>query len=190
MPSKKVWFARDADLMIDNVISSVSGSSTLESQISATGTWTSRVKNVGVELGERDIEPINVMGLQQLKQENRPQIVTMTFNTVFYPQGATTNTTLFAFLFGVGSAVGVTGYNRYQAGEKANNDRTEMAVLVKMTRPGGAVTDTATILLNNATVTAGPVRWDAEGHLEQEWTVKCLAADLYIDTGVTADPAT
>jgi hypothetical protein len=191
MANRNVWFMRNAELKIDTVVyPAVSGSTPLESQISATGTWTSRVKNVKLETGVRDISPINVMGIQQLKQEDRPQIVTLTFNTVFYPQGAATNTTLNDFLFGLGAAVGSTGYNRYQGGEKATNDRTDMAVLLKFERPTAAVATTCTFLLNNATITAGPVTSDAEGHTEQEWTAKCLAVDLYMDTGVTADPAT
>lgn len=191
MANRDVWFMRDASLLIDNFISSVASDSSLESQVSATNTWTSRVKNVRLEIGMMDIAPINVMGIQQLKQENRPEIVTLTFNTVMYPQGsASANETLFDFLFGDGAAVGATGYNRYQGGEKSSGYRTDMAILLKCTRPGASVSDTVTFLLNNATVTDGPVSADAEGHYEQEWTVKCLAADLYIDTGITADPAT
>jgi len=189
MASKNVWFMRDAELKIDNLIAAVSGSTSLESQLSATGTWTSRVKNVKLELGDMDISPINVMGIQQLKQEDRPQIVTLTFNTVMYPQGSASNTTLYDFLFGAGASVGATGYFRYGGGEKASGYRTDMAVLVKCTRPGAAVSSTISFLLNNANAISGPVSADAEGHFEQEWTVKCLACDLYIDTGVSADPS-
>lgn len=189
MPSKKVWFFKDSALSIGPTISVVSGASTLESQLSASGTWTSRVKDTNIDLGERDIEPINVMGVQQLKQENRPTIVTLTFNTVMYPEGSTSGVSLFDFLFGQGAAVGATGYNRFQGGEKTANDRAGIAVLVKASRPGTAVSDTVTFLLNNADVTAGPVKADAEGHYEQEFTVKCLQQDLYLDTGITTDPS-
>lgn len=194
MANRNVWFMKDAELLIGTAIGSIVDSTTLESQITAvlTNTWTSRVKNVKIEPGMMDISPINVMGIQQLKQEGRPEIVTLTFNTVMYPQGSeSANETLLDFLFGDGAAVGETGYNRYQGGEKvAAAHRTDMAILLKCSRPNAAVTDIVTFLLNNATVTAGPITADAEGHFEQEWTVKCLAVELFMDTGLTADPAT
>lgn len=192
MASNKVWFAKDAVLKISGTPVTLGTTDTVANLISSTGTWSSRVKNVRIEQGTRDIEPINVMGVQQLKQENRPEIVSLTFNTAMYPQGLATDATLFSFLFGVGTALtgSGAGYIRYQGGEKTSNDRSDMAVLVTMSRPGGAVTDTVHFLLNNATTTAGPVTLDAEGHAEQEWTVKCLAVDFYIDTGVSANPET
>lgn len=190
MGNRNVWFAKDAITKIQGFIASVNGATSLESQVTATGTWTSRIKNAKIELGDRDISPINVMGVQQLKQEDRPAIVSAVFSTVFYGQGSTGANAFFDFMNGQGTAVGATGYNRYQGGEKLSNDRTELAVLIKMTRPGAAVSDTVTFLLNRANVTAGPVTLDGEGHAEQEITVKCLAGDFYWDTGITADPAT
>jgi hypothetical protein len=107
-----------------------------------------------------------------------------------YPQGAVGDETLFDFIFGAGTDAG-GGYSGYQGGEKAASAaRVDMGVLLTATRPAAGVTDTVVFLLNNANATAGPINADAEGHFEQEWTVKCLAADLYIDTGLTADPAT
>ena len=194
MASSKVWFAKDAIVAVSGTVIStpVATTNTVSGLFSASGTWSSRVKNVRIEQGTMDVEPINVMGINQLLQENRPEIVTLTFNTVMYPQAAATDTTLFSFMFGTGTSLSGSGagFIRYQGGEKASGFRTNMAALVTMTRPGGAATDTMHILLNNAFTTAGPVTLDAEGHAEQEWTIKCLATDLYVDSGVTADPAT
>lgn len=189
MASQKVWFAKDAVLAL--------GASQATPLIAAglalavtTSTWTGRIKNLKIEGAGRDISPINVMGLQQLKQRDRPTIVTCTFNTVMYPMGSTAvDTTLNDFLFGKGAAVtSPSGYNRYQGGEKAT-DRDECALLITMSRPGAAVTDTIIFLLNNADIVTGDITQDAEDHTQQEWVVKCLASDFWFDTGVTADPA-
>uniref|UniRef100_A0A6M3IJP6 Tail protein n=1 Tax=viral metagenome TaxID=1070528 RepID=A0A6M3IJP6_9ZZZZ len=192
MANKKVWYAKDATLMVDTVVATVDTAKTLYENISATGTWTSRIKDVKVSPPERDVDAINVLGYQQLKSEGRPTMATCTFNTVYYPQGAVTNTTLKDFLFGLGTAGTGTavGYNRYRGGEKSTNDRTEMACLITYSRPGAAVIDTSMVLFNNATVTSGPISLNSDGEVEQEFTIKCLAPDYYEDTGAIADPAT
>lgn len=191
MASKKVWFMRDAILAIGAAIGTVSTTSTLATQFSALSTWTSRIKDLRLSLGARDVGKIDVMGLQQLLDEMRPEMVELNFKVVYYPGGEpAASTTLYSFLFGQGFAVGATGYNRYQGGEKATGERSQMAALITTNRPAGTSVDTAVILMNNSIVTHGPISADASSSFEEEWTIKCLAADVYIDTGVAANPNT
>lgn len=169
-----IWEAREATVKIGSTLSSIAGSTTLLSQMSGGTEYTGRVKDVKISGGERDVESIPLLGEntsgyanQEIFQKSvgtlREISMTLIYQDIDISQlGAGTVST-------TGSA---SGYKRIQG----DQDLTQKSVLVSFNDGS----DYVNVLLNNAYVTKlGDLSIEADGHLEQEITLKCLAKDYY-----------
>jgi hypothetical protein len=168
-----IWEAREATVNISEFLSTVQTTSTLLAQVGSTE-YTDRVKDVSVTGGERDVETIPLLGEnasgysnQEIFQKSvgslRECSMTMIYKDVDISQlGAGT----------VSTSSGASTYKRIQGDQSL----TKKAVLISFNDG----TDYVNVLLNNAYVTKlGDLKIEADGHLTQEITFKCLAKDYY-----------
>jgi hypothetical protein len=167
-----LWEAREAVVNIGTIIATVDSTSTLASQV-ATTAFTSKIKSVKVSGGERDVESVPLLGEtsgyanQEIFQKSVGSLREVSF-TMVYDDGTAT-------LLGtdtISTSGAAATYTRLQG----DQDVTQKAVMITFT--DGA--NIATVLLNNAyPIKLGDLSLDADGHLEQEITLKCLSKDYY-----------
>lgn len=169
-----IWEAREATVKIGEALSSISSSATLLSQVSGTD-FSGRVKSVTISGGERDVEVVPTLGEtsgysnQELFQKSVGSLREVTM-TLIYSDIDTTQ-------LGAGTVTGPSGYTRIQG----DQDITQKAVLLSF----NVGSDYTNVLLNNAYVTKlGDLKIEADGHAEQEITLKCLAKDYYEESNL------
>ncbi len=175
------------DQIIVNATSATSGSGSI-------WTWTGRVSDVSIKGGSRDYTAVNTLGINQLGQQGRPEIITAEFSLILEnSQGA-------EYLSGTPfiTSVEVSNYvdtatctfTRGQYGEKSTNatDRPALAVLFKLTDAVETEDNkTVNVLLNNAYLTNREYSLTADGYVEEKWTIKCLAQDYYEEDNFDAE---
>lgn len=167
-----LWRAKEATVKIAPTIAAISGSETIESQLSSAVDWSAEVKNIEITGGEADTESVFLFGAAAGGQQNaevEEQNMTMrefSATVTYQDEDAAELSTSAA------AEVGSTGYNRIQG----DGTRTRYVVFVKFTDG----VNTAVIAMNNADFTmTGDISLDAEGHAEQTIKAKCLAKDYY-----------
>jgi len=167
-----IWEAREAQVNIGSSVT-VGSTSTLLAQVSATD-FTGRVKDVKISGGERDVESIPLLGEdstgyanQEIFQKSVGSLREVSMTLIY------TDSDISALGMGtVATSGSASGYSRLQ-GDQA---LTQKAVLVSFNSGSNYVN----VLLNNAYVTKlGDLSIEADGHLTQEVTLKCLAKDYY-----------
>ncbi len=181
------WYAQDAKVAIGPTVVSVNGTQTLKTQFEAVGAteiyYTGKCKDVSITGGSRDYSKVDVLGANQLGQEERPELMQMEL-TLVYDESTTAQylggpaTTTFTVTEG-----STRTYNRYQYGERttATTDKQIMAVLVVLDDRTGTVTTAQKVnsLLNNARCTNRELSLAADGHVEEKLTFKGLSLDYY-----------
>ena len=167
-----LWEAREATVNIGSTIS-VAATASLASQVTTTA-FTSKIKSVRVTGGDRDVESVPLIGEnasgysnQEIFQKSVGELREANF-TMIYDDGTAT-------LLGtdtITTSGAAASYTRLQG----DQDVTQKAVMITFTDG----TNVATLLLNNAyPIKLGDLSLDADGHLEQEITFKCLGKDYY-----------
>jgi hypothetical protein len=148
--------------------------------------WTGRVTNVSIKGGSRDFTAVNTLGINQLGQQGRPEIITAEFSLILEnAQGAEyLSGTPFITSVVVAAYTGTytSTFTRWQYGEKSTNaaDRPTLAVLFKLTDAVATASNkTVNVLMNNAYLTNREMSLAADGNVEEKWTIKCLAQDYY-----------
>ena len=186
-----LWFAPRAALEICENIPSFASGQTIQAQVTAMAseaTYSAMVKNVRISGGERDVDTQKLIGFNELMDEKRATIIEATFTTAY--QGSinylnstlTRQTHLDMAEMMMGTKQSVAGnYMRSTGGEKSTLDRIKKAVHFKLTDG----TYTISILLNSAYMTSRELSLDAEGHMEQTVTFKCLASTYYEEDDYT-----
>ena len=193
MPGEKYWivFDRDGSASDTNYFkinyedsASTVASHALTRSDDDMGTWTADAsgddlyhviyaggipaKNVRISGGERDVDTQKLLGYNEVLDEKRATVIEATATLIY--QGKYTQT-LFS-----GAAQNVTGnYHRNTGGEKSSNDRTQKSCMFYLNDG----TNVVAILLDDAMVTSREVSMDAEGHMEETISIKCLASNYY-----------
>ena len=187
-----LWYAQQAKLAIAaNLTTSVVTNVPLYGQLVTPTDWTGRVTNLTIRGGGRDVVAVNTLGIGQLQHKQRPEIVTAEFTLVY------DNVNSSAYVAGTSSTYSYTGsaantgtYVRYQFGEKttAALDRTLAALVFTLDNADtGANNKTVYVAMVNAVFTNPPeLSLDADGYLNEKWTVKCLAQDYYDEANFTS----
>jgi hypothetical protein len=164
-----IWEAREASVKISEFLATVA-STVFTAQVSATD-YSGRVKNVAITGGERDVESIPLLGTtsgyanQEIFQKSVGSLREITMTLVYQDTDIS--------LLGAGTVTKPTTYTRRIQGDQA---LTKKAVLVSFTDGS----NTLSVLMNNCFVTKmGDIKIEADGHAEQEITLKCLAKDYY-----------
>jgi hypothetical protein len=170
--------AREASCWIGEALT-VNATSTLGSQIQVASKYadfTATVKDVSISGGGRDVDLINLLGLNQLLEEKRPEIVEISFTRV---AGADIGAAapISGFEWSDGSAIAAPTNKRVQLGEKASNDRTKKSVAVYISNNSL----TLTFLATNAYVQTPELSLSADGSMEEKFTIKAKANDCYIE---------
>jgi len=176
------------DQIISNATSSTTGAGSIR-------TWTGRVTNVSIKGGSRELKAVDTLGINQLAQHGRPEIMTAEFSLILenaqgseYLSGVPFITSVVCASYDYGTGAGQYGstftstFSRWQYGEKstAASDRPALAVLFKLTDAVALASNkTVNVLLNNAYLTNREMSLAADGSVEEKWTIKCLAQDYY-----------
>jgi hypothetical protein len=187
----QLWYAQQGEAWINlGAITTVATTLSLELQMGTTSTviadgykkdWTGRVSNISINGGSRDIKALDTLGINQLAQQGRPEIMTAEFTVILENNSGAEyigGDAVCTFAGTTTSAGTYTGtFQRFQYGEKttAATDRQKTAVLLKLT-DGVKV---QYCLLNNAYMTGRELSLSADGYVEEKWTIKCLAQDYY-----------
>lgn len=178
-----LWFAPQAYCEIGEAITTLSGSSTIATQMAALSgefEFSGMVKEVRISGGERDVETLKLLGYNELLDEKRATIIEAAFTLAFQGSIKAFNSTLTRgthldtaeWMMGVKQTV--TGnYKRATGGEKSSNDRSARAVHFKLYNG----TNTVSVLLNKAYCTTREASLAADGHVEETITFKCLASN-------------
>ena len=180
-----LWFAPKAALEIAGYITTFSSSQTIQTQMTAKNTkatYSAMVKNVRISGGERDVDTQKLLGYNEIMDEKRASIIEATFTCTYqgsinYLDSSLTRQTHLDFaemMMGTKQSV-IDNYMRTIGAEKSTADRDKKAVHFKLTDG----TYTVSILLNNAYMTSRETSVDAEGHMEETVTFKCLASNYY-----------
>lgn len=173
---------------LDQIILAVAGGTTAVTTGGAGSiqTWTGRVTNVSIKGGSRDYKAVDTLGISQLGQQGRPEIMTAEFSLILEnSQGSEyISGTPFISTVTVPAYIGgsTSTFTRWKYGEKstAATDRPALAVLFKLTDAVATASNkTVNVLLNNAYLTNREMSLTADGFVEEKWTVKCLAQDYY-----------
>lgn len=145
--------------------------------------YTSYVKNFKLSGGERDVDALKLVGYTEQLDEKRSTVKEATFTTWFEGGIATANpvTADFSEMM-MGQKVTITGnYRRTRGGEYSTASgiytygRLKKDISIQFTDG----TRTIQMLMQNAYCTSRELSLDAEGHVEQTVTFKCLASDYY-----------
>jgi len=170
------------DQIIVNATTQTSGSGSIR-------TWTGRVTNVSIKGGSRDFKAKDTLGISQLAEHGRPEVITAEFSLIFenaqgaeYLSGIPFITTVTVTDYTIGGTTFTSTFSRWQYGEKSTSvaDRPSLAVLFKLTDAVvSASNKTVNCLLNNAYLTDRESSLAADGSVEEKWTIKCLAQDYY-----------
>ncbi len=178
-----LWHATEAEVEINPTAITLASDESIDTAMgdeSAEYQYQSMVKDLTIRGGDRDVEALKLLGYNEVIDEKRSTLIECTFTTAYQgsvtPIGGTRQTNYdFAELF-MGQKQAVTGdYYRSQGGEKSSNDRVACAVHVKLTDG----THVVSILLNSAYATSRELSVNADGHMEQTITFKCLASTYY-----------
>ena len=163
-----IWEAREATVVISEFLAAVT-TSEFTSQVAATD-YSGRVKNISITGGERDVESIPLLGAttgtanQEMFQKSVGSLREVSMTLVYQDTDIS--------LLGAGTVSAPSGFTRIQG----DQDLTKKAVLVSFTDD----VNTVSVLLNNCYVTKiGDIKIEADGHAEQEITLKCLSKDYY-----------
>ena len=187
-----LWYAQMAKVALAaNLTSAVVTNVPLYGQLVTPTDWTGRVSNLTIRGGGRDMTPVNTLGISQLRQNQRPDVVTAEFTLIY------DNVNSAAYLAGTGSTFSYTGtaantgtFSRYQFGEKstAATDRAMLSLVFTLDNADTAANNkTVYISMVNAVMTSSPeLSLDADGYMNEKWTVKCLAQDFYVEANFTA----
>ena len=186
-----LWFAPQAAVEIGSAIASFSGSSTIQTQMTALAdefTYSGMVQDVRISGGERDIDAKKTFGYNELTDQKRASIIETSLTIGYqgsikaFSTSGTRGTNLDTAEWFMGVKQTVTGnYKRATGGEKSANDRTTKAVHFKLTNG----TNTISILMNNALCTTRELSIAADGHMEETITFKCLASNYYEEDDFT-----
>jgi hypothetical protein len=168
---------------LDQIIVSATTSA---SGLGSIATWTGRVTNVTISGGSRDLKAIDTLGINQLGQQGRPEIMQAEFTLIAENAEGSQYISGLPFVTTV-TVPNYTGtftstFSRWQYGEKSTNaaDRPALAVLFKLTDSVATASNkTVNCLLNNAYLTNRETSLSADGFVEEKWTIKCLAQDYY-----------
>ena len=165
-----LWRAKEATILIGSVLSSVSATASLESQLSSGVDYSGKIKNIEISGAEADTETVFLFGANASGQQNAEIEEQNMTQREFSATLVYSDSQPMALASTTGVAVGTTGYTRYSG----DTTRTAKSVLVSFTDG----TNHAAAFLNNAfSIKLGDISLDAEGHAEQSVTLKCLAKD-------------
>jgi len=179
-----LWYAQQAEAWINlggiasvpftasftQTLLELMGTSSTTIQTGYRKEWTGRVTNVSVRGGNRGYKAVDTLGIVQLGQQGRPELVTAEFGVIFENADAA--------IYITGSGVtGCTSYTRFQYGEKstAAADRQKIAMLFKTTDG----TKVYHFLMNNAYLIGRDMTLNSDGYVEEKWTIGALAQDCY-----------
>jgi len=193
-----LWYAKQAKVFINGAIADAEFTSstglTVKDLLSVSKlNYTGQAKDIRISGASRDLTAVNTCGEGQLKQPGRPDIVTAEFTLVYSDNDSA------EFLAGAAESTAITStsvgtqsgpFTRYKFGEKttAALDRVAKAVLFEVNNQEATTSaDYKAIyhLLNNADCTNREISLNADGHVEERLTFKCLAEDLYEDDNFT-----
>ena len=167
-----LWRAKEATIKIATAVTTVSATTTLESQLTSAVDWSGEIKNIEISGAEADTETVFLFGAAAGGQQNaeiEEQNMTQrefSATLIYQHEDAAELGT------GAAAAVGSTDYNRIQG----DGTRTQKAVHI-LFNDG---TNNAVAFFNKAySIKLGDISLDAEGHAEQSITLKCLAKDYY-----------
>lgn len=170
MAGTQPWFATEGTITFGDAVTTVTTNTILSSVIDGNA-FTTKIKNVEISGGGRDMSAGNLFGLNnQYQEESRASEVTATFTLVAKDLGILEEVW--------GSSSTVTGdYHRVQGAEIS----TQKAVLLTFTDG----TDTANWALNNAVMSTDTIgSCAADGTTELSVTMKCLLQDVYFEADV------
>lgn len=182
----KPWYAQEAKIGIATVVASVNSTQTLKTQFEVATDelyFTGRAKDLSITGGGRDFTKVEVMGTNELGQEERSEFVQIEMTLVYDESNSASwlagsaNTS-----FTVSEGTTRT-YYRYKYGEKTLStiDRQKKAILVVFDdrMDTAATAQKVNILLNNAYCTGRELSLAADGHVEEKVTFKCFSSDYY-----------
>lgn len=167
-----LWRAKQATIKIAPTIATISSSATIESQLTSAVDWSGEIKNIEISGAEADTETVYLFGASAGGQQNaeiEEQNMTQrefTGTLIYQDEDAA------ALATGTAASVGATDYNRIQG----DGTRSQYIVFIKFT---DGVTTAVAALNNSFSMKLGDISLDAEGHAEQEISLKCLAKDYY-----------
>jgi hypothetical protein len=174
MALQDLWYSREADVDIGTAWTPVSTSDSLETDFNSNASGldiTGRCKDITISGGESDVDLINLFGDNQAMDEKRAALRTAEFTMIYQDEDVT------ELMYGSGSAVGTTGFNRVQ-GSDAAGCRTKRAILFHLEACDESGEE-VNILMNNAYLISGDLSLAGDGSLEQTMNAKCLITDYY-----------
>ena len=173
MAGTQPWFAREGTIEFSDAVTldATSASSTVGDIFSSSTEFTTKIKNVEISGGGRDMSAGNLFGLNnQYQEESRASEVTATFTMV------AKDISILEQVWG--SSVTVTGdFNRVTGAEISTNK----AAILKFTDG----TNTAYWVMNNAVMsTDNIVSCAADGTTEMSVQLKALVQDVFFDSDI------
>jgi len=173
----KIWKARETTVKIIAADSlSIDASGSLDADFGAGTDITGKCKNVTIVEPEIDQEKIDLLGtdgnsFQNAALDAKPATMAECSGTLVHDGDEVLET----FAYGSGTSIS-GGYTRYQVGD---GDKDDIGMLINLDDGSNEVN----IVLDNAWITKlGDRKLDsADGHWEQDFTIKCLPKDYYIE---------
>lgn len=173
MALQDLWYSREATVKVGTAWTTISTTVSLETDFdnNASGTdITARCKELRIGGGTAEVEKVDLFGDNQAMDERRPELRTAEFTMIYQDED------IGELVYGAGSAVGSTGFNRIQGADNSGC-RTKRALLFNLDDCG---TDEAVnVLMNNAYFTDREVNLTSDGHVEETLTAKCILTDYY-----------
>lgn len=173
----KVWKARDAVVKIGTAYTATSGTA-LHTTMTGGSAIEGNLKSVTIVEPEGAVDKIDLLGedsngFQNAELEDKPFSLAKISGTLVHPGDEVLET----FAYGVGTAVGATGYTRYQVGAGARP--TNVGILVNLDDG----TDAVNVAMLNLRFTKIGDRsiGGADGHFEQQFEATCLPKDFYVE---------
>lgn len=180
------WLAKQAIVKVAEAVTTVTATSLLDTVQTSAVDFTGVAKDISITGGGRDVDKIDLLGINQILAEKRPDLVEVAMTLIFKGDLSATNKDPMLWATGA-AATEVTGsYMRSNMGEKTSSDRTKKSVLLTL-RQGTTTNDaTVNILVNNCYAVSAPeLTLNADGDAESKVTFKGLAKDVYMDSNVT-----
>ena len=174
-----LWRAKQCWIRIAEAITTIGTTATLKDQQLTPVDWSGRTKSVELSGCEADIETVFLFGTDVEGRQNADISETATtmreFSGTLVYQDIDTGELMTAPAVTLGGSA--SDFQRIEA----DTTRTKKSVLVELDDGLNKVH----ILMNNCYVTKiGDISLDAEGHAEQEISVKCLAKDYYEEDNI------
>ena len=165
--------AKECTFYVGAPLATVGTTTTLLTQITGTIDYSGRVKSVEISGAEADTETVYLFGADANGRQNTEVEEQNMTDREFSGTMVYQDNKMAALAVGGTTTIAATGYTRVQG----DGPRYTRALLLKFVDSAGTILH---VCMNNARFTKmGDISLDAEGHAEQEVTVKCASKDYY-----------